>query len=225
MDTPGQAADIALPANAAGADAALIASLQRGDERAFVLLIEQYHAQLVRMALLYVNDRTVAEEVAQETWIGVLNGLARFEQRSSLKTWIFQILINQARTRGKREAHSIPFSALAPREPGPAEPAVDAERFRGPADRWPGHWATPPQSWAGIPEEHLLSQETRATIQQAIAVLPASQREIITLRDLHGWTAAEVCQALQISEANQRVLLHRARSKVRRALETYLNGI
>src|SRR5205823_1084925 len=110
MNTPGQAADVALPANAAVADAALIASLQRGDERAFVLLIDQYHAQLVHMAMLYVNDRMVAEEVAQETWIGVLNGLARFEQRSSLKTWIFQILINQARTRGKREAHSIPFS-------------------------------------------------------------------------------------------------------------------
>src|SRR5436309_11371939 len=160
MNTPGQAPDMALPAHAAAADAALIASLQRGDERAFVLLIDRYHTQLVRMAMLYVGDWAVAEEVVQETWIGVLNGLGRFEQRSSLKTWIFQILVNQARTRGKREAHSIPFSALAAREPGPAEPAVEAERFRGPADRWPGHWATPPQSWAGIPEEHLLAQET-----------------------------------------------------------------
>jgi RNA polymerase sigma-70 factor (ECF subfamily) len=198
-------------------------ALRRGDEAAFVALLDRYHASLLRLAMLYVSNRAVAEEVVQETWLGVLQGLSRFEARSSLKTWIFHILMNRAKTRAQREGRSVPFSALANPQDEPDEPAVDPDRFL-PADhpRWPHHWASPPQSWGDLPEERLLAQETRAHIQQAIDALPASQREVIALRDVEGWSAGEVCNVLGLSEANQRVLLHRARSKVRRTLEQYL---
>jgi RNA polymerase sigma-70 factor (ECF subfamily) len=213
------------PAGSAPADEAqLVEALRRGDEATFVALLERYHGALVRLATVYVGDRVVAEEVAQETWLGVLQGLDRFEARSSLKTWIFHILTNRAKTRAQREGRSVPFSALWDPDTAPAEPAVEPERFL-PADhpRWPRHWASRPQSWDDLPEERLLSRETGARLQEAIAALPPSQREVLTLRDVEGWTAGEVCNTLGISETNQRVLLHRARSKVRRALERYLS--
>jgi RNA polymerase sigma-70 factor, ECF subfamily len=205
-------------------DLRMLEALRSGDEAAFALLLDQYHASLVRLATIYVSSRAVAEEVAQETWIGVLQGLDRFEGRSSLKTWIFRILTNRAKTRGQREARSVPFSDLGGAEIEADEPAVDPSRFNPPDHpQWPEHWGPTdaPQSWAAIPEQQFLSQETRECVLTSIVVLPPNQREVITLRDVEGWSSAEVCAVLSLSEANQRVLLHRARSKVRQALESY----
>ncbi|MDP9243335.1 MAG: sigma-70 family RNA polymerase sigma factor [Actinomycetota bacterium] len=197
-------------------------ALRRGDEGAFKTLVERYSPSLLRIAMMYTPSRAVAEDVVQETWLGVLNGLDRFEGRSSLKTWIFRILTNRAKTRGTRERRSIPFSAFAdPAGEGP-EPAVDPSRFYGADDRFPHGWVSFPESWDGVPEERLLSSETLERITAAIESLSGAQREVITLRDVEGWTSAEVCNHLGISETNQRVLLHRARAKVRRALEEYL---
>lgn len=215
-----------VPASTLGTwdERSLVQALRGGDESAFMALVEQYHGSLVRLAMMYVRERVVAEEVAQETWLGVLQGLDRFEGRSSLKTWIFHILTNRAKTRGQREGRTIPFSAAWNPDDDPEEPAVDPERFLPPDHpRWPGHWASFPSRWDAIPEEHLLSQETRAVLQSAIDRLPPTQREVINLRDVEGWTCDEVCNVLGITETNQRVLLHRARSKVRRALEHYLD--
>jgi len=198
----------------------LIASLRAGDEDAFVTLVERYQASLVRVALGYVPSHAVAEEVVQETWIGVLKGIDRFEGRSSLRTWLFRILTNVAKTRGQRESRTVPFSVVWDDEAQPAEAAVDAARFNTTNQ----HWAVRPDSWEGIPEERLLAAETRAIVQTAIDALPHGQQQVITLRDVQGWTSVEVCNALDITETNQRVLLHRARSRVRRALESYLSA-
>ena len=202
----------------------LVQALRAGDEAAFEALIERYHASLVRLAMLYVSDRAIAEDVTQETWLGVLEGLPRFEGRASLKTWLFRILTNRAKTRGQRESRSIPFSAFWDPDAEPAEPAVSPERFL-PDDNpvTPHHWAVKPAAWDEIPEEYFLTRETLAHIQKAVEALPPSQREVITLRDIEGWTADEVCNALEISETNQRVLLHRARARVRRTLEVYFD--
>jgi RNA polymerase sigma-70 factor (ECF subfamily) len=205
------------------AESRLVDALRAGDERAFAALVERYNGALLRLARGYCRSRGVAEEVVQETWLGVIEGIDRFECRSSLKTWIFRILTNKAKTRGEREARSIPFSTLA----GPEDDegaAVDPGRFYDSSDpRWPGHWADAPRSWARIPEERLLSKETLACVERAIAELPLAQRTVISLRDVEGWGPNEVCEALGVSEANQRVLLHRARSKVRRAIEAELD--
>ena len=210
-----------LPASAE--EQSLVAALRAGDERAFETLVERYHRSLLRLALMYVPSRAVAEEVVQETWLGVLQGLGRFEGRSSLKTWIFRILINRARTRGQRESRSIPFSAAWRPEADADEPAVEADRFVPIEQQGAGHWVSRPRDWDALPEERMIAQETRDQIQQAIDALPDSQREVITLRDVEGWSSEEVCNVLEITETNQRVLLHRARSKVRRALERYLD--
>jgi RNA polymerase sigma-70 factor (ECF subfamily) len=200
----------------------LIAALQRGDEQAFATLVDRYHGALVRVAMIWVRDRAVAEEVAQETWLGVLKGIDRFEGRSSLKTWLFRILANRARTRGVREARSIPFSALAGAgDEGSEEPSVSPERFLDTGNGRPGPWAVPPESWARVPEEELLGRETQGVIESAIATLPPRQQEVITLRDVEGLDSAEVAEHLGVSEGNQRVLLHRARAKVRTALEAH----
>jgi RNA polymerase sigma-70 factor, ECF subfamily len=201
------------------ADAQLLDALRAGDEGAFEALVREYHPSLVRVARIYVSSLASAEEVAQETWLGVLNGLNRFEGRSSLRTWIFRILTNIAKTRAQREGRTLPFSAL--QDPGRVpEAAVDADRFLDPEHpRWPGHWAIKPEAW---PEEALVAAETSGRIAEAIEALPAPQRAVITLRDVEGWDGAEVCNALGLTETNQRVLLHRARSKVRAALESYL---
>ncbi len=175
---------------------------------------------MLRVAQIFVPSRAVAEEVVQETWLRVLAALDRFEGRSSLKTWVFRILANTAKTRARREGRVIPFSSL--QDPGRVpEAAVDANRFL-PDDhpQHPGGWSTPP---AALPEEKLLAAETRARIAAAIEDLPANQRAVIMLRDVQGWDSAEVCNALDITEVNQRVLLHRARAKVRNALEDYLS--
>ena len=192
----------------------LIAALRAGDESAFRALIEMYHAMLVRVARMYVSTQALAEEVAQDTWLAVIEGIDRFEGRSSLKTWLFRILTNRAKTRGIREGRTLPFSSLEP-----ADPAVESERFNGADHNWPGHWAAPPRAF---PQERLIAAETREVIERAIAALPPTQRTVISLRDIEGWSAEEVCNALTLTETNQRVLLHRARSAVRAALEQYL---
>ena len=206
-------------------DKAMLMALRRGDEAAFQALVDTYSAPLLGIARLYVDSRAVAEEVVQETWLGVLRGLDRFEERSSLKTWIFKILTNIATRRGLRERRTVPFSALAEAEAGEEDAAVDADRFL-PADhdRWPHHWALGPTRWA-TPEEGLLSGETREQILAAIDALPPAQRTVITLRDVQGWPSAEVCETLGVSEGNQRVLLHRARSKVRTSLERHFGAV
>jgi len=205
-------------------DLRLIEALRRRDEAAFAALIDQYHTSLLRLAQLYVSDRPAAEEVVQDTWLGVLKGIDRFEGRSSLKTWLYRILTNRAKTRGVRDANarSVPFSALWDADAEPFEPAVEPDRFLPPDHpQWPGHWIESVNAWGDHPEERLLSREARAQIQAAIEQLPPAQHEVITLRDIEGWSSEEVCNTLGISGTNQRVLLHRARSKVRRALERY----
>jgi RNA polymerase sigma-70 factor (ECF subfamily) len=206
-------------------DQRLVESLRAGDQSAFEMLIDRYHNPLLRLAMFYVPSRAVAEEVVQETWLGVLQGLARFEGRSSLKTWIFRILTNRARTRGQREGRSVAFSDLAVAEAGSGELSVDADQF-WPADHptWANVWVSYPRNWNELPEDRLLARETLARVQAAIAALPPSQREVIRLRDVEGWTSEEVCNVLEITETNQRVLLHRARAKVRRDVEQYLNA-
>jgi RNA polymerase sigma-70 factor (ECF subfamily) len=199
-------------------DAALVAGLRAGDEQTFATLVDRYHASLVRVARAYVVTKEAAEDVAQETWLGVIRGIDRFEGRSSLKTWIFRIAINRAMTRGSREARSLPFSSL-----GPDEPAVEPTRFLD-SGRWAGYWSDPPKA-SERPEEHVLTGEARAVVEAAIAALPDQQRLVITLRDVQGFTAAEACDLLGVSDANQRVLLHRARSRVRAVLERELAGV
>jgi RNA polymerase sigma-70 factor, ECF subfamily len=205
-------------------DEYLIAALRRGDEAAFAQLLDAYHTSMVRLALQYVSSHAVAEEVVQETWMEVFRGLERFQERCALKTWIFRILTNVAKTRGQREARSVPFSALGEPDSEPVEPAVAPERFRA-SEPWKGHWAAEPRSWEDLPEERFLSAETHACIKTAIAALVPAQQQVITLRDVKGWTAEEVCSVLGLSAANQRVLLHRARSKVRGALEQYFDQV
>ena len=206
-------------------DAALIPALQAGDEAAFRLLVDTHHARMLRVARAYIADSAVVEEVVQETWLRVLRSIERFEARSTLKTWIIRILINTALNWASRERRSIAFARLS----GPADegepPAIEPERFR-PADAalWPGHWNSFPMSWSGTPESRLLAAETQACVRVAIEALPASQKAVVTMRDVEGWSAEEACNALKISESNQRVLLHRGRSRVRRALERYFTG-
>ncbi len=205
-------------------DAPLIAALSRGDANAFAALVDRHSRAMIRVAMAYVPSRAAAEEVVQETWIAVMRGIDGFEGRSSLKTWIFRILTNVAMRSGARERRSVPFSALAGAE-DTGEPSVDPDRFL-PADHelFPGHWAIMPARWP-TPEEGLLAGETREVIAAAIAELPVAQRTVIALRDVEGWSSEEVGEALEISPGNQRILLHRARSRVRNAIETYYDAV
>jgi RNA polymerase sigma-70 factor, ECF subfamily len=206
------------------ADADLLERLRAGDEDAFMTLVDKYGPLMLRIALTHVRTRAIAEDVVQEAWLGVLQGLNRFEGRSSLKTWILRIVANIARTRGEREARSIPLSSLAP-DTGEDEPSVAAEHFfGGDHPMYPGGWAVAPHSWAQLPEERLLARETLAQVQASIAKLPPRQQEVIELRDVEGWDPEEVARALDVTPGNQRVLLHRARSKVRADLERYFAG-
>ena len=202
-------------------DQALIEQLRTGNETAFVSLIDRYASTMLRLAMVYVRARAIAEEVVQETWMAVLEGLNRFEGRSSLKTWLFRILTNCAITRAQREGRSIPFSSLEDIDTDHAGPAVDPDQFLPADHQWSGRWVSFPSNWQEMPEERLLSQETRSHLEKAINALPPNQREIIILRDIEGWTSVEICGFLGISEVNQRVLLHRARSKVRNVLGKY----
>ena len=191
--------------------------LRKRDPDVVFELVEAWSSSMLRLALVFVQERSVAEEVLQDTWIAVLEGIERFESRSALRTWVFTILTNRAKTRAVRERRSIPFSALESQGP-----TVEPERFLPADDGWAGHWAAPP---APIPpDELLLARETREQLAAAIRALPPAQRAVVTLRDVEGWSAEEVCNVLELSETNQRVLLHRGRGTVRRALERYLEN-
>jgi RNA polymerase sigma-70 factor (ECF subfamily) len=212
------------PANASESDLEIVRALRAGDETAFMMLVERYQPSMLRIARMYVSTQAVAEDVVGDAWVGVLKGLDGFEGRSSLRTWIFRILVNIAKTRGQREARTVPFSSVWTPDPD-ADPSVEPERFRPPGDPTaPGLWADPPVAWDSMPEERLEAKETLARVAAAIEALPPNQREVIRLRDVLGWSSSDVRNALELSETNQRVLLHRARAKVRRALEGYLSA-
>lgn len=201
----------------AASDADVLQRLRAGDPAAFTELLACYHGALLRLALAYVSSRAVAEEVVQETWVGVLDGLGAFEGRSSLKTWIFRILANRAKTRGLRERRSVPFSGLSGLD-GDDEPSVPPERFRA-----NGMWGAPPRRWEDDAADQLsMNRQALGQLERALAQLPPNQRVVVTLRDLDGLDAAEVCNVLGITETNQRVLLHRARAKLRATLEDFL---
>jgi RNA polymerase sigma-70 factor (ECF subfamily) len=203
-------------------DITLVAALRDGDEQAFARIVDELNGPLLRLAGLYVQGRAAAEEVVQDTWLGVIRGLDRFEARSSFRTWVFRIATNRARTRGGRERRDIPLSALLDPADDPGGPALDPERFMAPGEQWAGGWAVPPHRWAPDAETHLAARETRALIRDALDQLSPAQRFVMTLRDIDGWGSEEVCAALEITPGNQRVLLHRARSRVRAALERHL---
>jgi RNA polymerase sigma-70 factor (ECF subfamily) len=203
-------------------DLALIQRLRAGDEDAFMTLVDALQPSMLRVARMYVSTQAVAEEVVQDAWLGVLKGIDRFEGRSSLRTWIFRILTNIAKTRGQREGRSVPFAALAGDDLD--APTWDPSSFLGPEEEWAGHWSSLPNDWRGLPQERLIAAETRAVAAAAIAALPPMQAEVIRLRDVAGWTSDEVRNALDLTETNQRVLLHRARGRVRRALDDYLEA-
>jgi RNA polymerase sigma-70 factor (ECF subfamily) len=207
-----------------GDDVPLVAGLRRGEADAFALLIDRHSSAMLRVALAYVPTEAAAEEVVQETWIAVIRGIDSFEGRASLKTWVFRILTNLAMRAGARERRSVPFAALAEAE-DTGQPSVDPDRFLA-ADHptFPGHWTIMPARWP-TPEQGLLTGETREVIAAAIAELPPAQRTVIALRDVEGWSSEEVSEALDISPGNQRVLLHRARGKVRHAIEAYYGAV
>jgi RNA polymerase sigma-70 factor (ECF subfamily) len=205
-------------------DVRLVEALRAGDEAAFVELVGRYGGLMHRVARLYVPTRAVAEEVVQEAWLGVLNGIGRFEGRSSFKTWLFRILTNTAKTRAEREGRSVPFSALAQAELETGEASVDPDRFFPQGARWASYWSSSPQRFDELPESRLMSSETFSVAQEAIDSLPDVQRAVITMRDIAGFDSEDVCDALAVSDGNQRVLLHRARSRVRRALEQHFEA-
>ena len=222
----GRVADAAGGPSPTSADLSLVDALRRGDEQAFATLVDTHQGSLRRVARLYVDNSAVVEEVIQDTWLGVIQGLWAFEGRSSLKTWIFRILINRAKTRAVREGRTVPFASLgSSSDPDDAELAVNPDRFL-PADRptEPGRWARALQDLGPSPERRLVAQETRDRLRAAIEGLPPNQRLVVSLRDVEGWSSEEVCNALGLRETNVRVLLHRARSKVRAALASYLEG-
>ena len=203
----------------------LIDKLRQGDETAFLTMVSEQQPMMMRVAMQYVRTHATAEEVVQETWEAALNGLDRFEGRSSFRTWLFQILANRARTRSTRDARMLTFTDLATDEASGDEPAVDPSYFQSEDGEYPGHWAgSGPREWGTRPDEALLGSELREHIEREVSELPEAQRTVMTLRDIEGWSSEEVRNALELSEANQRVLLHRARTKVRRALHQYVKG-
>jgi len=213
---------VAVDRRASDEDLALVARLRAGDEEAFMELVERLQPAMLRVARMYVATQAVAEEVVQDAWLGVLQGIERFEGRASLRTWVFRILVNIAKTRGQREGRSVAFSAIAGDDLD--RPTWDPSSFLGPEEQWAGHWSTLPFDWRGAPEDRLEGVETLGVIRGALDGLPPMQAEVLRLRDALGWSSDEVRNALDISETNQRVLLHRARAKVRAAIEDYLGS-
>jgi RNA polymerase sigma-70 factor (ECF subfamily) len=212
------------PSAAPQGELELLRALRRREESAFGRLIRDYHRPLLRVARAHVPSLAVAEEVVQETWLGVCKGLENFAGRCSLKAWIFQILLNRAKTRGQRERRLIPFSSVFDLDSGPGDPALGSRQLNPNHPKWVGGWVALSHNRSVTPEQSLLSQELKAHTEAAIEALPPSQRQVLTLRGVQGWTAEEVCSILGITDTNQRVLLHRARSKVRRALHGYSRG-
>ena len=204
-------------------DGVLVPALCLGDAAAFEWMVDRYHGSLRRLALNYVATGAIADEVVQETWLALIQGIDRFERRSTLKTWLYRVLMNKARTRGVREQRTRPFSSLDGDDLTLS--GFDPDRFR-PADdpEWPGHWAAPPTPWQEQPDRRLDAIDTLDRVREAVADLPPNQRQVLALRDIDGWTSEEVCNVLGLSQTNQRVLLHRARAKVRLALDPALGG-
>jgi len=198
-------------------DDVLIAGLRAGDEETFACLLNGWSGSMLRLARSFVSTAASAEEVVQDTWLAVFQGIQRFEGRSSLQTWVYRILVNIARKRGTREQRTVPWTSLTPDDEGPT---VDPSRFRGPDDPYPGGWLAFPDLWPNT-ESEVLAHEIRATVATAIENLPVRQQVVLTLRDIDGQDAEDVCALLGISTANQRVLLHRARASVRGHLERY----
>lgn len=204
-------------------DATIIKGLQAGDEAVFDKVVDRYSGPLLRLALTYVPNHAVAEEVVQETWLGVFQGIGRFEGRSSFQTWLFRILTNRAKNQGVRERRYKLFGLGTAGDPDEG-PSLEDTLFIAQGER-KGHWVTPPQAWKpDTPERALLSKECREVIEKAIDGLPSTKRQIITLRDLAGASSHDVCNIMEISETNQRVLLHRARTHVRKVLDAYLSS-
>jgi RNA polymerase sigma-70 factor (ECF subfamily) len=210
----GQSADGALPA-----DAAIVARLRGRDEPMFVALVEAWSPGMLRVARAYVADEHAAQDVVQEAWLGVVRGIGEFQERSSLRTWVYRIVINRAKTRGVRDARTLPASSLALTDED-FGPTVDPSRFRGADERYPGHWHSQPPAWPS-PEDDAIAKETRRQLIAALAGLPTRQRIVVTLRDAEGYTSDEVCDLLSISATNQRVLLHRGRAALRAGLEAH----
>jgi len=188
-------------------DERLLDQLRRGDEQAFAILVHRYRESMLRIAVGYVPGRAVAEEVVQDTWLAVLRGMSMFEGRSSVRTWVFRILVNRARSAGMRERRAVPLGE-------DLQPTVDQSRFDA-----SGAWIAPPEQWVDQVEDRLVAEKMANRIRTAIMELPARQREVVTLRDIEGLASVEVCSVLEITEANQRVLLHRGRSRLRQVLE------
>jgi RNA polymerase sigma-70 factor (ECF subfamily) len=199
----------------------LVARLRAGDEDAFADLLDRYDALLRRLARRYVSTDAAADEVVGDTWLGVVRGIGRFEGRSSLKTWIVRILMNVARTRGVRDKRTVPFSSLANPDEEGSDPTIPPERFQPAGDPYPGHWREFPSRWHDQPEVRALGNETLGVVRDTLDTLPPAQQTVVRLRDLEGWTSAEVCNALDLTETNQRVLLHRGRARLRTALEEH----
>jgi RNA polymerase sigma-70 factor (ECF subfamily) len=215
-------APAAIVAAAMGGDQELVEALRRHDEAAFVEIVDGWGPDLLRLARVHVPSRAVAEEVVQETWLAVFRGLDGYEGRGPLRAWVFGILVNLARSHGRRERRTQPFSALWRWGGGDAEPTVEPSRFQGRRGERPGWWASPPAHWTD-PEARLEAAATRAVLGEAISALPARQREVLVLRDVLGASAEEACSVVGTTEGNQRVLLHRARAKVRAALERHMD--
>jgi RNA polymerase sigma-70 factor, ECF subfamily len=206
---------------AASDDSAIVERLRRGEESAFVEIVTGWSPMMLRVARGHLSTDASSEEVVQDTWVAVVHGLHRFEGRSSLRTWVFRILVNLAKTRGVRESRSVPMSSYLATDD--SQTTVDPDRFRGPDDEYPRHWTVggQPVRWVTGPEQSAVDAETRRLLGQALADLPERQRTVVTLRDVHGMSGAEVCPLLGISAANQRVLLHRGRARLRAVLEQY----
>jgi RNA polymerase sigma-70 factor (ECF subfamily) len=200
-----------------GDDVALASEIEKGNEQAFIDLVARHHGAFTRLALVWVGSLSIAEEVVQETWAVALEKLGEFEGRSSLKTWLCGILLNTARARARKERRTVSVPSFEPDDS--TDPAVPAERFSPPGHRWDGHWQAPPRAWPETPESALLSTETRGVVETCLDRLPEAQRTVLILRDVEGLSGEEVCNALGITDTHQRVLLHRARSRMRALLE------
>jgi RNA polymerase sigma-70 factor (ECF subfamily) len=204
-------------------DTALVVALRSGDEVVFADLVDRWSPAMLRVARAHVSTVASAEEIVQDAWVGALRGLDRFEGRSSLRTWVFRILVNIATTRGVREVRTLPFSSAfgGDDEDGPT---VDPDRFQAIGERYPGGWREFPADWPPSPEGQLIAGEVRQVVHRSLAALPVRQRMVMTLRDIEGYDSDEVCRLLDLAPGNQRVLLHRARAAVRRELEGYYTG-
>ena len=205
------------------ADLELVERLRAGDEAAFMDLVDRLGPSMRRVARMYVKTDAVADEVVQDAWVGVLQGLHRFEGRASLRTWIFRILVNIAKQRGVREGRSVAFASLAGDDLD--RPSFDPTAFLPAGDTWAGHWSTLPFDWRGVPEDRVDANELLAVIGRTLEALPPLQAEVLRLRDVAGWSTEDIRNALDLTDTNQRVLLHRARAKVRAAVEAYMRSV